>query len=527
MRRILLLLAAAACTAPAPTPAPSPVMAPAAPTISADELRRDLMAFAADSFRGRETGTPDEIRAARFLAARAEQAGLEPAGDSGFLQRVPMMREYVDAAASRVTLTRGGRTSTLALGADLVPLLNLGSGMYGKTQGEGDVVFLAYGLAMAGRDDFAEKDLAGKIVVFVNGAPRSADSTMRRQLESFDAIGLRLGRILQGRPAGIVILLTGAGAELYGKAAPELMKSVTLASEAPPVSDAQRQAPLILLAPLARAGALVPADWPLVDTARANTGQRLAASVAVQRSAFTGYNVVGVLRGRDATMANSYVALGSHYDHIGVQAPVAGDSIANGADDDGSGSVGLLAVARSMAASPVRPRRSMLFVWHTGEEKGLLGSQYFVEHATVPVDSIVAQVNADMIGRNGAAREDAPPIPDAPNALYIVGPRAAPNNQGRVLGGIVDSVNAAAARPFRLDHEWDTPTHPERIYFRSDHYNYAKKGIPIVFFTTGLHPDYHRVTDEPSRIEYEKLARVSTLMRDVAKAVGDRGSRPR
>jgi len=173
----------------------------------------------------------------------------------------------------------------------------------------------------------------------------------------------------------------------------------------------------------------------------------------------------------------------------------------------------LLAIARRLVASPAR--RSALFVWHVGEEKGLLGSSYFTEHATVPIDSIVAQLNADMIGRN------------APRELFVVGPQAAPNGQSRVLGRIVDSVNASLPEPFMINREYDSPDHPEQLYQRSDHYNYARQGIPIVFFTTGLHADYHRVSDEASKIDYEKLARVATLILDAGRAAGDRGARPR
>jgi Zn-dependent M28 family amino/carboxypeptidase len=208
------------------------------------------------------------------------------------------------------------------------------------------------------------------------------------------------------------------------------------------------------------------------------------------------------------------VAYGAHYDHVGIVAPQNGDSISNGADDDGSGTVTLLAIARAFAQGP-RPRRSALFVWHIGEEKGLFGSEAFTEKPTVPADSIVAQLNADMIGRNAA------------DSLYIVGPGAAPNGQSAVLGTVVDSVNAAGARPFVFNREWDTTTHPERIYYRSDHFNYAKKGIPIVFFTTGLHDQYHKVTDEAALIDYAKMARIGDLMYRTGMALGNRATRPR
>jgi Zn-dependent M28 family amino/carboxypeptidase len=132
----------------------------------------------------------------------------------------------------------------------------------------------------------------------------------------------------------------------------------------------------------------------------------------------------------------------------------------------------------------------------------------------VPIDSIVAQLNADMIGRNSR------------NSLYLVGPYAAPNRQSAVLGAIADSVNQSLKEPFTINREWDSPTHPEQIYYRSDHYNYAKNGVPVVFFTTGLHADYHKVSDEVGKIEFDKVARVAQYMFDVGLAVADRPARP-
>ena len=163
----------------------------------------------------------------------------------------------------------------------------------------------------------------------------------------------------------------------------------------------------------------------------------------------------------------------------------------------------------------MKPRRSVLFVWHVGEEKGLLGSSWFTDHPTVPIDSIVAQINADMIGRN------------ADSLLYIIGPEAAPNNQSKRLGAIVDSVNATLAPPFAFNRQMDSPNDPEQFYQRSDHYNYAKKGIPIVFLSGGLHEDYHKVSDDPRKIEYAKMARVTRLMVELGRAVANSPTRPR
>lgn len=519
----------AACARPAVAPAPAPASPAPVVTgaITADELRRDLYAFAADSMRGREAGTPDGLRAAQFLAARLRALGVEPAGDSGYFQRVPLQRDSF-GEETRFSVTADGRTTQLPLEKALVPILNLGEGAPApKHAATGEVVFLGYLSDMASAQrDLASLDLRGKVAVVLHGAPPGSDSATTARLESQEMLSTRIGLPIQHGPAAVILLMQGGTEKTYAQFAPELMRSMGAAQAGGPQSDAERPLPMILIGLAKAAPQLLPANW---ETAKpqALRGRTFTGAVNLQRESVMAYNVVGVVRGSDARLNRSYVAYGAHMDHIGIQPPVDGDSIANGADDDGSGSVALLAIARALKASPEKPRRSVLFVWHTGEEKGLLGSAYFVEHPTVPIDSIVAQINADMIGRNGASTEAGRIPADAPNRLFIVGPGAAPNNQSRRLGAIVDSVNRTLPQPFTLDREWDSPTHPERIYFRSDHYNYAKKGIPIVFFTTGLHPEYHKVNDSPEKIDYTKLARVSNLLLDVGVAVANSDKRPR
>jgi hypothetical protein len=517
MRRsaALLALLAAGCASGARSSAPI-VQEPAAPAeITADELRRDLAIFASDSMRGRATGTPDELRGARYVAARLAQLGLEPAGDSGFFQPFPLAtrESFVDA---RFRVIAAGDTTNIPIGEQLVPLTRLGmNAPLPRLTADGPLVFGGYGVELPGRDDLAGLDIAGKVVVVVNGAPASADSATRARLESRTSIGERLGRLIPKAPAGIIILLTGSEGEEFRAAMPSLLESY---GPSQPEPDSARVLPMILLGTVRAGSLLLPADWPRNDRARPLGDRRFSGSTRLRHTAINGYNVVAVARGRDSTLNGTYVAYGAHLDHIGIQPPLRDsvtqelDSIANGADDDGSGTVGLLAVAsRFMQA---RPRRSVLFVWHGGEEEGLLGSAYFTANPTIPLDSVVAQLNADMIGRN------------APDSIYIVGPSAAPNGQSRVLGEVIDSVNGALPRPFQFNRTWDDPGHPEQIYFRSDHYNYARQGVPVVFFTTGLHEDYHKVTDEVEKIDFDKLARVSRLMYESGRAIANRPTRP-
>jgi hypothetical protein len=270
-------------------------------------------------------------------------------------------------------------------------------------------------------------------------------------------------------------------------------------------------------------------------------------------------NVVAVLPGSDPKLRGQYVAIGAHNDHEGIQReamdhdslrafnavlrpqgvespvreptpeeqaratatldslramhPARRDSIFNGADDDGSGSVSVLEIAELLAKGPERPKRSILFVWHTAEEKGLYGSQYFTDEPTVPRDSIATQINIDMIGR-GDARD----LPGGgPGYIQVIGSRRLSTE----LGDLVEAANTQGKHGFTFDYQFDADGHPQNYYCRSDHYMYARYGIPIVFFTTGSHEDYHQVSDEPQYIDYDKLTRVAGLIADVALRVAN------
>lgn len=244
-------------------------------------------------------------------------------------------------------------------------------------------------------------------------------------------------------------------------------------------------------------------------------------------------NVVGIIPGTDPKLKDSYVMFGAHYDHVGYQqtplvqgrgggagrggaqatpaaggcvaqardTPRAGDVINNGADDDGSGTVAIMGIAKAFAQGP-KPRRSLLFVWHAGEEAGLLGSRYMADYPVVPLDTISAQLNIDMIGRNRCDN------PKESNTVYLVGS----DRISTELHDLNEESNSGLERPMKLDYEMNDPADPESIYTRSDHYSYASRGIPIIFYTTGLHRDYHDVTDEVSKIEFPKLAHIAQLV---------------
>src|SRR3954471_13679075 len=286
MRRLglIAMVTTFACSPPKPLPPPEPETGLSG-DITPDELRRDLFAFAADSMRGRETGTADADRAARFLAKRVERMGLEPAGDSMYVQRVPLQRESF-ARSSQIVVTEAGQTTELHIGADVVPVVNLGAGVPpARSRAEGQVVFVGYGVRVKGsrRDDLADLDLEGKVVVVVNGAPAGTDSTTRALMESEGAISERLSLILPRRPAAVIVMLTGNGKTTFASAAPQLERAITARSRQPNIPEAERPLPMILLGSPRAGSPLLPPKWPTDDHPQVLPGRSFSARVDQER----------------------------------------------------------------------------------------------------------------------------------------------------------------------------------------------------------------------------------------------------
>jgi Zn-dependent M28 family amino/carboxypeptidase len=276
------------------------------------------------------------------------------------------------------------------------------------------------------------------------------------------------------------------------------------------------------------------------DSFDLNAEKKLKLKVAVNTAQGHGENVVGILEGGDPVLKNEYVVLSAHLDHIGLAAPLPdGHNVNNGADDDGSGSTGLLAIARAYAegaAKGMRPKRSIIFLWMGGEEKGLWGSQYFNEYPPVDITKVVANLNMDMIGRTkgpGFTDSDPTHVLVKPGEILVVGPNISSDD----LEKTIETVNGGYQK-LELNHFYDATapddTHDnlgpqprgQRIFYRSDHYNFAKMGIPIAFFTTGLHPDYHRATDTPDKIDYKEMQSVSKTVAAVSWVLANQAGRP-
>ena len=445
------------------------------------DLRRDLYVLAGDAMRGREAGTLDEMRASVWVADEMEKIGLAPMGDMGsWFQWFNLRRSRISTASSSVQVN--GRH--LALWSDVTPTSNAAGDVAGP------VLFVA-----DARDSTI--DVSGRIVVTVLAPPpRSAIRTTTNTPDynyTRAALG-PLGTSLSRRGAAAVIVVGDSVSDraFEGVAKVQARGMYDVAGgvprfrrpNAPPQAEPQR-APMPML--LVRSSAL-----GLLRASGATADIRLRTEEFEYPSA----NVIGVVRGTDPALRDEYVLFSSHQDHDGLRYTVDGDSIWNGADDNGTTSVAILAAARAFKRQP--GKRSAIFIFHGAEERGLLGSRYHVAHPVVPLNSIVAVLNGDMLGRNH------------PDSAALLGSQPPHRNSAALVQMALDANRAVSA--FKLDTLWDKPTHPEGWYFRSDHVPYAERSVPSLFFSTNLHADYHTPRDEPKTIDYPKLTRMAKWM---------------
>ncbi len=473
---LVALVASTSLRAQAPKPLPAAMSA-----IREADLKRDLYVLAGDAMRGREAGTLDEMRASMWLAEEMRKIGLSPRGDDGsWFQWWSMRRTRISSTTSSVTI--GGRA--LALWTDITPTSNAAADVSATT------VFLAD----AGDTTVA---IAGKVVVAELAAPPPANvrsTTNTHEVNYARAAIAMLGGRLARRGAAAVILVADSIAELgFEGVARTQMRGAY---------DVVGGVPRFVRNPGAAAGNPPARAVPVLLAHRAALAELRAdgqtAEILLRSESFEtpSVNVIGAVRGTDPTLRDEYVLFSSHQDHDGVRYTVAGDSIWNGADDNGSTSVALLAIARAWVKQP--SRRSALFVFHGAEERGLLGSRYHAAHPVVPLGQIAAVLNGDMIGRNN------------PDTAALLGSQPPHRNSSELVQMALEANRATGK--FVIDSSWDRPAHPESWYFRSDHVPYAERGVPALFFSTNLHPDYHTPRDEPQNIDYPKLTRMTRWM---------------
>jgi Peptidase family M28 len=543
-------------------------------SIQPEPLKEWLTYIASDELQGRATYSEGLGLAAGYISSHLAEWGVKPAGDHGtYLQVVKVLGVRTTSRAT-VTVDVNGQTRTFNDGEAVAFPKRMG----GKQTVIADQVqFAGYGLTLPSgtHDDYAKIDPKGKVVVWLGSAgPKTSETGYFRLLSGSarSRAAIDKGAVATIGPVGG----GGFGGRGRGGAAASPAPAATPGATPTPSASPTPAAPASPPATPAaggrgRGGVVDDGDFTTVQrfdgkitpavTAEdeffeflfsgselkyADLKERAAsreplppfvlkgvkitfnvdADYTVVRTRLT-HNVVGIVEGSDPKLRDTYVAYGAHYDHVGYREGAVGtgrggqpranpeDRISNGADDDGSGTVAIMSIARAFAQGP-RPKRSLLFVWHAGEENGLLGSEYNADYPVVPLENIVAQLNMDMVGRN---RND---DPKQANTVLVVGS----DRISTELHNINEDANASLAKPMTMDYEMNDPADTESIYTRSDHYSYASKGIPIIFYFTGLHPDYHQPSDSVDKIIFDKIQRVAQLAYETGRRVANLGHPP-
>ncbi len=482
-------------------------------TISADQLRSYLSFIASDEMEGRDTPSRGLDTTAKFIAFNLGRWGFKPSGDDGtFFQKIALRREALDPSKS-IAEINGQKYN---IGEDFIPNAVAASLT-------GPMVFAGNGWVIKSKnlDPYQGVDVKDKIIVVVGSGQGFPRGITRAELAG------RMGEdwssptvyAQQHGAKGVLVIADSQSVQNWealrqriAQPARAFVEKFTT-TQTPPTTRpsillSTKMATALFAGEKFDAAALVTRvesgeQIPAFDL---SVGKTVAITVAVKSERPMTQNVVAVWEGGDPLLKNEYVAMGAHYDHVGICAPGAADPICNGADDDGSGTTALLGMAEALSRAKQRPKRSVLFVWHCGEEKGLWGSRYFTEYPTIPLDKIVAQLNIDMIGRSKKEGDTNPRNKDlsGPDSIYVIGSTMMSTG----LGALSDTVNKSFLN-LTYDVKYDDPNDTNRFFFRSDHYNYAKKGIPIIFFFDGVHEDYHRPGDEPQKIDYNKMERVT------------------
>lgn len=462
----------------------------AAGTITASDVAHRIGVIADDSMMGRDTPSRGLDLTAKYVAQQFQSFGLQPGGDSSsWFQRYPITRRRLDLEKSRVVFSAGGRQEA----ASFARAARYEGGSVPEKPLRASAVLVA-GEHTPGSAE--QVDVHNKIVLYV--APLKGDQSAIQQV-------LRV--LLLAGPKALVILSQADSAAFAGgipKRVPE--RTVIGLNTAWPVSLQVRAGAV------GRALSSAGVDLAAARSAQSPISRPLRSlTVDIEMkddliSSLDAPNTVGILEGGDPRLKHEYIVYSAHMDHIGIT-PGRSDSINNGADDDASGTAGVIELAEAFSRRGARPKRSVIFLTVSGEEKGLWGSNYFVSNPPVPLAQIVANINIDMIGRNWA------------DTIVAIG------KEHSDLGTTLNRVNAAhpELRMTAIDDRWPE----ERFYFRSDHYNFARKGVPVLFFFNGVHEDYHEVTDSPEKINSEKEARILRLLFYLGREIGNAPRRPR
>ena len=455
-------------------------------TITADEMKKHLYTIASAEMEGRDTPSPGLEKAATYIENHFKSIGLLPGNKDSYRQYYPLYKDSIIGATLKVN------GSAFEMNKDFLP----SAGIYAAEMRFSEVVFAGYGISDADkRDDYKDLKVAGKLVMILDGVP--ADYRAAQGGPSPASSFAKLNTALNKGASAVIFVSTN-----FPRRTPPTgnwsMNSYRAAQSVFNFSISPDVAAKILglegknVIDLAKAGSIESKIYPSqIDLTYSKTTKTTQVS-----------NVLGLIEGTD--LKDEYVFITSHYDHVGKRNDT---TIYYGADDDGSGTTGVLELAQAFAEAKKAgkgPRRSIVFMTVSGEEKGLWGSKYYSENPIYPLNKTTVDLNIDMIGRTGT---DYLKDKDSTNYVYIIGD----DKLSTDLAVITDQVNGTYSK-MKLDRKYNDPNDPNRFYFRSDHYNFAEKGVPIIFYFNGTHADYHRPTDTPDKINYPMMAKRAQLV---------------
>ena len=494
-------------------------------SINKDNAHKHLSVLASDEYEGRETGKKGGWMAADYIRNHFKAIGLKGPVNGDYFQPIDM----VTYSLSQI-LTVDGQPAEAIKDFYIVPQ---SVSLKGFTVTANQVLFAGYGLNTEAYDDFAGQDVTGKIVMFFkDGKPDgTTPATNNSGRMSSSAVNAKLKYLSEHKAAAVLVIDPGVDnmpdnlksyllSEQMLMKTPENLQKINTAQGVPLLYIGTATANKILSGGSTSIEAL---KKKIAETKKPAT-QYLNVSVSLSANKVEkkvrAENVLGYLEGSDPKLKNEVLVITGHYDHIGITPEVKGeDKINNGADDDGSGTTGVLMIAEAFAKAKKAgrgPKRSVLFMTVTGEEKGLLGSEWYSEHPVFPLKNTITDLNIDMIGRG-----DKDHASDN-NFVYIIG--------SDMLSSDLDRIGKKANKDYvniNLDERYNNRTDPNQFYYRSDHYNFAKHGIPVIFYFNGVHEDYHQPSDEISKIDFPMLAKRAKLVYFTAWELANGLNRPR
>ncbi len=458
----------------------------AASSITVEDMKKHLYIIAGREMEGRETPSPGLDKAANYIEEQFKAMGVQPGNNGSYRQIFPLFKDSIIGASLKINGT------TLELNKDFQPLAN----NYAAAMRFSEAVFAGYGISDGDkRDDYKDLKVAGKLVIILDGSPADYKAS-----PGFPSPASAFGKMNNAMSKGAVAVLM-----VYTNYP---RKTLNTSGNWSMNGYKATQSPFTFtISPDAAAKIMGEDGKNIMDKMKAGSlkGKTYATEVDMDysKASKTAYasNVIGTVEGSD--LKDEYVFITSHYDHLGKRDTV----IYYGADDDGSGTTGVLEIAEAFAKAKKEgkgPRRTIAFMTVSGEEKGLWGSGYYADHPIFPLEKTTVDLNIDMIGRSDASRKQG----DSTNYTYVVGDDKISTD----LKVISEAANKMYTK-LELDYKFNDPKDPNRIYFRSDHYNFAEKGIPIIFYYDGmLGADYHKPTDTPEKINYPLMAKRAQLV---------------